>query len=187
MQVLSHTGSSPLTRGTLAGCGFVAAAAGLIPAHAGNTPQISRVAQFMRAHPRSRGEHGEGRSLLGFGWGSSPLTRGTLCLISRQKNERGLIPAHAGNTNGGHGFVLVGQAHPRSRGEHTVRRGTARCRLGSSPLTRGTLHAQTTLALLGGLIPAHAGNTLADMGFYPLHQQNRITLKPEPTSRIHDK
>ena len=38
-----------------------------------------------------------------------------------------------------------------------------------------------------GLIPARAGNTLADMGLYPLHQQNRITLEPEPDSRIHDK
>ena len=25
------------------------------------------------------------------------------------------------------------------------------------------------------------------MGLYPLHQQNRITLEPEPASRIHDK
>ena len=58
---------------------------------------------------------------------------------------------------------------------------------GSSPLARGTLFFVGDDGDSDGLIPARAGNTLADMGVYPLHQQNRITLEPEPTSRIHDK
>ena len=58
---------------------------------------------------------------------------------------------------------------------------------GSSPLARGPRIDIVVQWYSGGLIPARAGTTLADMGFYPLHQQNRITLKPEPKSRIHDK
>ena len=99
----------------------------------------------------------------------------------------GLIPARAGTTvlaaiRGGFPW-----AHPRSRGDHVVEIGLALTVPGSSPLARGPLSAFGDAVMALGLIPARAGTTLADMGFYPLHQQNRITLKPEPKSRIHDK
>ena len=81
----------------------------------------------------------------------------------------------------------MARAHPRSRGEHSAMKKAARWDGGSSPLARGTPAGVTTIQGAMGLIPARAGNTLADMGVYPLHQQNRITLEPEPTSRIHDK
>ena len=81
----------------------------------------------------------------------------------------------------------VAKAHPRSRGEHQLVYGFANEITGSSPLARGTLRLESHGVTNLRLIPARAGNMLADMGFYPLHQQNRITLEPEPDSRIHDK
>ena len=53
----------------------------------------------------------------------------------------------------------MGAAHPRSRGEHPVRRiSSARVR-GSSPLARGTLLCVICRLLARRLIPARAGNT----------------------------
>ena len=50
-------GSSPLTRGKRSVQFTEGSATGLIPAHAGKTSAISRVACADRAHPRSRGEN----------------------------------------------------------------------------------------------------------------------------------
>ena len=159
---------------------------GLIPARAGNTEQMLGIQFVMRAHPRSRGEHVKTQILRVFSLGSSPLARGTLELMGYESWPNGLIPARAGNTTA---FFLPGastRAHPRSRGEHQEPTPLKRSSTGSSPLARGTRCGGQAKVSRLGLIPARAGNTLADMGFYPLHQQNRITLKPEPTSRIHD-
>ncbi|KXI17199.1 hypothetical protein HMPREF3227_01728 [Corynebacterium sp. CMW7794] len=49
---------------------------GLIPAHAGSTAIVDIPPGIMRAHPRSRGEHGVHNSYPKGGKGSSPLTRG---------------------------------------------------------------------------------------------------------------
>ena len=56
----------------------------------------------------------------------------------------------------------VRPAHPRSRGEHFVGVGGADDDAGSSPLTRGAPMAGLAPACLLGLIPAHAGSTLAE-------------------------
>ena len=119
--------------------------------------------------------------------GSSPLARGTLHHALPADSNVGLIPARAGNTRNIIAHMQRNRAHPRSRGEHGQWREFLPRRWGSSPLARGTHFAHNWLSSLSGLIPARAGNTLADMGLYPLHQQNRITLEPEPASRIHDK
>ena len=71
--------------------------------------------------------------------GSSPLTRGKLCLGRPAHALIGLIPAHAGKT------FLQPSMLPNSPG--------------SSPLTRGKLAASEARALQIGLIPAHAGKT----------------------------
>ena len=119
--------------------------------------------------------------------GSSPLARGTHRFPFTVIQLAGLIPARAGNTRCESVQVIPGGAHPRSRGEHRRSNLARSSTWGSSPLARGTrghlLHPRGS----PGLIPARAGNTLADMGLYPLHQQNRITLEPESASRIHDK
>ena len=71
---------------------------GIIPAHAGNTPEKQAPQGMSRDHPRACGEHPAvlaGHS--GFP-GSSPRMRGTLIQRLSDAPERGIIPAHAGNT-----------------------------------------------------------------------------------------
>ena len=69
-------GSSPLTRGKLAGTLPGPAQARLIPAHAGKTGGRVAGLRGVRAHPRSRGENGAGTVDWAGAGGSSPLTRG---------------------------------------------------------------------------------------------------------------
>ena len=132
------------------------------------------------AHPRSRGEHQVTKISVFSPGGSSPLARGTYRNRIVILQVPRLIPARAGNMRGSRHRRRLYAAHPRSRGEH---HGGATCwssSRGSSPLARGTCKCGRGLDLVRRLIPARAGNILADMGVYPLHQQNRITLKPEP-------
>ena len=52
-------------------------------------------------------------------------------------------------------------AHPRSRGENTLRDAYSKGIKGSSPLTRGKLLRAINSAIDWGLIPAHAGKTVS--------------------------
>ena len=70
------------------------------------------------AHPRSRGENWVVISEHKRGLGSSPLTRGKLCLFGVLIEIYRLIPAHAGKTHAQTGRGHRRGAHPRSRGEN---------------------------------------------------------------------
>ena len=96
--------------------------------------------------------------------GSSPLTRGTLLQGFVRLHSGRFIPAYAGNTDilTRRGIPLT--VHPRLRGEHTGCRCNIGFRLGSSPLTRGTLNAFVLSGGLGRFIPAYAGNTSSHTG-----------------------
>ena len=94
--------------------------------------------------------------------GSSPLTRGKPPSEKRAVTRVGLIPAHAGKTVKTSERVKTGQAHPRSRGENILRAIPAITAAGSSPLTRGKPQIGRAWARVAGLIPAHAGKTVAD-------------------------
>ena len=132
-------GSSPLTRGKRNPSTSSAAAARLIPAHAGKTAVGYVVKSAAEAHPRSRGENGRIEVTDRAAPGSSPLTRG-------KHNHQSPVPHQAA-------------AHPRSRGENGKGVNIAQPRLGSSPLTRGKPLAALITAANSGLIPAHAGKT----------------------------
>ena len=54
-------------------------------------------------------------------------------------------------------------AHPRSRGENVELEGHVGDVLGSSPLTRGKPMTPEARHASSGLIPAHAGKTVADL------------------------
>ena len=152
-------GSSPLTRGKRANAhrGFLTVR--LIPAHAGKTWSIRCMAFCGPAHPRSRGENFQAKTIPARGPGSSPLTRG--------KRERRrdpiagarLIPAHAGKTLLRALGAGACAAHPRSRGENSWGRGVHPRQGGSSPLTRGKRAQAQQGHLHVRLIPAHAGKT----------------------------
>ena len=90
-----------------------------------------------KAHPRSRGENSSVPQEVVKWPGSSPLTRGKLCLGHDTVNVPRLIPAHAGKTSMVFLPSPVGAAHPRSRGENDEEDPAYAVREGSSPLTRG--------------------------------------------------
>ena len=154
-------GSSPLTRGKRRERERDVLPDGLIPAHAGKT--VSRPARISawRAHPRSRGENGLLILIALVVVGSSPLTRGKPGPVRRAGGDGGLIPAHAGKTPSRWRARAASAAHPRSRGENAIDSGTGTVRGGSSPLTRGKLTMSLKLSIVHGLIPAHAGKTIA--------------------------
>ena len=133
----SWQGSSPLTRGALVEYTSLPPGSRLIPAHAGSTRWWRARAPRPRAHPRSRGEHGESHRTLGLREGSSPLTRGAPGGGRPAGRAVRLIPAHAGSTSIAIILAVVSGAHPRSRGEHLDTLDAAPSSPGSSPLTRG--------------------------------------------------
>ena len=155
----SADGSSPLTRGKPGGGRACSVASGLIPAHAGKTEGTERLRPKGTAHPRSRGENRWADEATETRFGSSPLTRGKLGRDRVDGVRLRLIPAHAGKTS------VVGlvqrppTAHPRSRGENSIRRRSRAERAGSSPLTRGKRLRRGCATRPCRLIPAHAGKT----------------------------
>ena len=158
-EVKWRSGSSPLTRGAPTKRIRIPDGVGLIPAHAGSTSRRLLLTHSRRAHPRSRGEHRVNETSTSTLVGSSPLTRGALPFEVLHRAGHGLIPAHAGSTRSTPTRSARQPAHPRSRGEHSVKSQKSSKQKGSSPLTRGALcHVLGRGARLG-LIPAHAGST----------------------------
>ena len=137
-----HRGSSPLSRGILAGVDEDQPVVRIIPALAGNTDCRLAGSTCMGDHPRSRGEYPTyGRGSLGSP-GSSPLSRGIHLMQFARANKHRIIPALAGNTMGIALGMTVAGDHPRSRGEYPTHRRRNRILMGSSPLSRGILVAR---------------------------------------------
>ena len=155
----TRTGSSPLTRGKRPRGRSGRGRWRLIPAHAGKTSISPRASTHRSAHPRSRGENRRGLDASLAAGGSSPLTRGKRLGGLVHGVDSGLIPAHAGKTDGAAGLVLAFGAHPRSRGENRPQRRPATRSRGSSPLTRGKPLVKGRALEETRLIPAHAGKT----------------------------
>ena len=132
------SGSSPLTRGKLRAGGDLDGPARLIPAHTGKTCAGPGHAARGPAHPRSRGENGDGDGAERFGLGSSPLTR-------------------ENTVKDGENDMMEGSS-PLTRGKHKL---TTAFQFGQGLIPA---HARKTtlwtfIASLPGLIPAHAGKT----------------------------
>ena len=155
----AEAGSSPLTRGKQGSAAMSLMKKGLIPAHAGKTTRGASCRDRGRAHPRSRGENGDGLHEGHDLRGSSPLTRGKLVDGVNCDRATGLIPAHAGKTTAVSTGGPTSRAHPRSRGENSNRGCSTVDQRGSSPLTRGKLAPMLLHLSNRGLIPAHAGKT----------------------------
>ena len=132
-----HWGSSPLSRG-IPHRGIVKGhAPRIIPALAGNTSTRSSSSAAMWDHPRSRGEYARRKTITAAQAGSSPLSRGILCMGRGLRVPARIIPALAGNTLGCNGRRKRLWDHPRSRGEYSVSVASHTRRPGSSPLSRG--------------------------------------------------
>ena len=148
-------------RGTPAAAQAANAAQGIIPAHAGNTRSKRPARASAEDHPRTCGEHSR---MIDSGYakeGSSPHMRGTRKARSWQHEHDGIIPAHAGNTFSTGDVWRVDGDHPRTCGEHPAFQWSPNWLPGSSPHMRGTHGDSTSGPLADGIIPAHAGNTLA--------------------------
>ena len=161
-------GSSPLTRGKRHDKRILRHHGRLIPAHAGKTRTRGRRPSRDTAHPRSRGENVIGSSRPRVRIGSSPLTRGKPGFLTIDEVRARLIPAHAGKTACPDFGTFLRPAHPRSRGENFDRPRENRRLRGSSPLTRGKLHALMPVLPQVRLIPAHAGKTRAPGAPHPV-------------------
>ena len=85
--------------------------------------------------------------------------RGTHVLACNAHEVGGIIPAHAGNTELCVTRPAKAGDHPRACGEHRLIRGPLHKIRGSSPRMRGTRSERFVIALVIGIIPAHAGNT----------------------------
>ena len=169
-------GSSPLTRGKPADRPDRPPRAGLIPTHAGKTPDGCCSHEPWPAHPHSRGENSKDSGVIGASGGSSPLTRGKPPRPPRPANPCGLIPTHAGKTQANRIGELSATAHPHSRGENISRPPLASWKAGSSPLTRGKLPCEGVWAVASGLIPTHAGKTADETNirrYYEAHPHSR--------------
>ena len=155
-------GSSPLARGTHKVYRVSYESERFIPARAGNTPLIGSQSAWFPVHPRSRGEHCRLRLRAEQPAGSSPLARGTLCLLPSLNGEIRFIPARAGNTVRTQARRHWKPVHPRSRGEHETNWLGEHINRGSSPLARGTRRRGGGDARIHRFIPARAGNTPID-------------------------
>ena len=170
-------GAHPRSRGeNSASCESSIPTRWLIPAHAGKTIGHRRRRRHRRAHPRSRGENCACSRRFDAWVGSSPLTRGKRLKLVWRHDEPRLIPAHAGKTRGASMIRGLGPAHPRSRGENRAAAALVSAARGSSPLTRGKLHAELLGEIDDGLIPAHAGKT-------PRRARQRSRAGAHPRSR----
>ena len=130
-------GSSPLARGLHLLDEDRRPVRGIIPARAGFTYPLDRMARALGDHPRSRGVYAH-RSTVGPAVvGSSPLARGLRFYRWAMREGLRIIPARAGFTRGESGAQRGPWDHPRSRGVYWAAATAGRAGRGSSPLARG--------------------------------------------------
>ena len=155
-------------------------AAGISPAHAGNThtrimagrswpgsaPHMRGILRgrgicwlCSRDQPRTCGEYVHLGGFREYGVGSAPHMRGIPQSAFRLPRRIGISPAHAGNTQYRAIFRMRCKDQPRTCGEYESNNPVTRARLGSAPHMRG-IPGDTLLPPRPARIsPAHAGNT----------------------------
>ena len=128
-------------RGTLGAAPFRFGWPRFIPAHAGNTRQISCSTLTAPVHPRACGEHGPNERQFRACRGSSPRMRGTRGKPVINHVTGRFIPAHAGNTPPFPRPWKAMTVHPRACGEHAPTHSPWMRSAGSSPRMRGTRYS----------------------------------------------
>ena len=161
------TGSSPHARGAPHGRYDLVGVHGIIPACAGSTIVEDIPYSPGTDHPRMRGEHAMACSTSSRREGSSPHARGAQVLVLGDGAAVGIIPACAGSTRMGRMSAYCRWDHPRMRGEHAAGAWWEPQTKGSSPHARGARAGRGQLLIKGGIIPACAGSTRAQISGKP--------------------
>ncbi len=157
-------GSSPRVRGSPKVDKVGLKKAGIIPAGAGLTGQLSDSQKFIRDHPRGCGAHQSRKSNSEKNRGSSPRVRGSHADDVAADKVAGIIPAGAGLTPAFDRLPRLGRDHPRGCGAHPISVAMRLMQLGSSPRVRGSRIAIAGVTGIHGIIPAGAGLTLHARG-----------------------
>ena len=132
-------GSSPRVRGSLAFDVALINISGIIPAGAGLTRLICRIARAAWDHPRGCGAHDFSSCQTSSSLGSSPRVRGSPDFRRDAVDAVGIIPAGAGLTSRCSGSQSHFWDHPRGCGAHFCAAVQRFCAVGSSPRVRGSL------------------------------------------------
>ena len=171
-------GSPPRMRGKPALLLNPHSSAGITPAHAGKTNDVSITLSTKRDHPRACGENTPDGGNMVVMPGSPPRMRG------KQIHENGLVklagitPAHAGKTLFAFACFTLRRDHPRACGENHIQPSSPALPLGSPPRMRGKLAGGIYQNRRAGITPAHAGKTL---------RKGRISVvdpSPQPRSSL---
>ena len=118
------------------------------------------------------GEHPQAVAAGGNLVGSSPRVRGTPEMVFPFAIALGIIPACAGNTSWQSTPLRCCRDHPRVCGEHRTANVKMHVQPGSSPRVRGTPHDRISETVVGGIIPACAGNTQTSMSYISHHRDH---------------
>ena len=155
-------GSPPHSRGIPFWAATISAAAsGLTPAFAGNTPEGGCSTPAVEAHPRIRGEYGLGGDDRLAILGSPPHSRGIPMFAFKAGLDAGLTPAFAGNTARCASDGRRRKAHPRIRGEYGSNSLATVHEPGSPPHSRGILALCRFDAVLSQAHPHIRGEYIA--------------------------
>ena len=158
----SYSGSPPHTRGKPSPPRKRKPMRRITPAYAGKTGGMIVEAAGDKDHPRIRGENPSLRIQSFSVSGSPPHTRGKLEYVSKCRKHHGITPAYAGKTFRAGFVLLVGQDHPRIRGENLTICFCEREESGSPPHTRGKPAFVRETSQMGRITPAYAGKTFEE-------------------------
>ena len=134
-------GSSPYTRGTQEDRHFYRIALRFIPIHTGNSSLYVEWWIAASVHPHTHGELHSLHPVKDILCGSSPYTRGTPRFFRLTVADERFIPIHTGNSSYLLRITLPHPVHPHTHGELVFLTHLIWFVSGSSPYTRGTLHA----------------------------------------------
>ena len=157
--VRPDVGSPPRARGRRGAAGGGAGLVGLTPACAGTTSSSRSSRTRSGAHPRVRGDDDSLKLPHLVASGSPPRARGRHPTPEASAPGARLTPACAGTTSCPGSRPTFRAAHPRVRGDDSLRHTLALQREGSPPRARGRRGRRPHQARPQGLTPACAGTT----------------------------
>ena len=150
-------GPSPRARGKRPSHRKQKSSQGSIPASAGEAKVTLRLCHRCQVHPRERGGSPRTRQQPPPAGGPSPRARGKRGSHQGRQVRGGSIPASAGEACSAPRRNSAARVHPRERGGSGIRSTWSGGTRGPSPRARGKhVHASAD-SLIGGSIPASAG------------------------------